>query len=67
MPANGVAAYWAKSKTIAAKNNQIILYNPAGAAIDQSAWVEIPKGQVYIREPLMQGAEFLTKTPATKY
>lgn len=51
-------ALWAKSNTIAAKNNAIILYNSAGVKVDEASWPEIPKGSSYARSLLMEGGHF---------
>lgn len=50
-------ASWAKSNTLAAKNNAIALY-ASGQLIDQVSWSEIPKGSSYARLPLMEGGVF---------
>lgn len=58
-------ALWAKSNTLAAKNNAIVLYNAAGVKVDEAAWTEIPKGGSYARVPLMEGGQFSIQNVAT--
>ena len=58
-------ALWAKSNTLAAKNNAIVLYNAAGAKVDEAVWTEIPKGGSYARVPLMEGGVFSVLNVAT--
>jgi predicted extracellular nuclease len=51
---------WAKSNTLAAKNNTIILYNASAVKVDESSWAEIPKGGSYARISLMEGGPFMS-------
>lgn len=58
-------AAWAKSNSLAAKNNAIGLYDGSGKLIDQASWSEIAKGSSYARRPLMSGGGFSVQSVPT--
>ncbi len=60
-------ALWAKSNSLAAKNNAVVLYNTAGAKVDEAGWMEIPKGGSFARVPVLEGGQFsVQNTPTPK-
>lgn len=56
---------WAKSNTLAAKNNTIILYNASAVKVDESSWAEIPRGGSYARTAFMKDASFSVQGSAS--
>ena len=58
-------AFWAKSNSLAAKNNSIVLRSAVGVKVDEVGWTEIPKSSSYARVPLMDGAVFSIQNVST--
>jgi hypothetical protein len=56
---------WAKSNTLAAKNNTIILYNASAVKVDEASWAEIPRGGSYARTTFIKDASFSVQGSAS--